>query len=375
MGNPDVMQNRAAMAVGESGDDHLERLDPAIADGTLLASEHLLRYHWGAEIVAGKGVLDAGCGTGYGADVMLKAGAAKVVGVDVAEEAISRSRQLAKDAEFVVADVRSLPFPDRAFDIVTCFEVIEHVEGAQEVLAELKRVLTSDGVLLISSPNRDAYTSGNPHHVREYAPEELREGVMNLFPNVVLYRQDSLLASTITDAQEPSRSDLDGELELAAHFGTELKPGAQPYFLIAASEGALPTFRDRAAFGDLFEVKWWEEQQVRLADELSDAQARLAKLEFELDRVRAEAEHDLAEAEHDLELAHTRARDAEAALLDLESQRAAELEAVREAEAEVEAANAAVREAHETIQAMHRTNVWRLGAAWWRLRDRLLRRG
>ncbi len=368
MGNPDVMQNRVAMAVAESGDDHLERFDPAIADGTLMASEHLVRYQWGAEIVAGKSVLDAGSGTGYGAALMLKAGAERVVGVDAAEAAVSRSRQLAKDAEFVVADVRSLPFPDRAFDIVTCFEVIEHVEGAQEVLAELKRVLTSDGVLLISSPNRDAYTSGNPHHVREYAPEELREGVMHLFPNVVLYRQDSLLASTITDAQEPSRSDLDSELELAAHFGAELKPGAQPYFLIAASERALPTFRDRTAFGDLFEVKWWEEQQVRLADELADAQARLAKLKFELDRVRAEAEHDL-------ELARTRARDAEAALLDLESQRAAELETVRQAEAEVEAANAAFREAHENIQAMHRTRVWRLGVAWWGVRDRLFRRG
>jgi ubiquinone/menaquinone biosynthesis C-methylase UbiE len=353
MSKPDLMQNRAVMAVAESGDGHLERIDPAVDAGTLVASEHLLRYHWAAEIVVGKSVLDAGCGTGYGVVLMAQAGAERVVGVDIAGEAVSRAHELAKDAEFVVGDVRKLPFDDQAFDVVTCFEVIEHVDGAEDVLPELKRVLRPGGVLLLSSPNRDAYPAGNPHHVSEFLPDELRDKLQGLFSKVALYRQDSLLASTITDAQAPPRADVSVELELPAHFGAELKPGAQPYFLIAASAHELPKVRNRAVFGDLFEVNWWEEEQVRLARLLAEAQTRLAELE----------------------LLRARARDAEAALLKLESKRAAEVELVRQAEADVEAAKAAFLEANETIQAMHRTKVWRLGAAWWRLRERLFRRG
>src|SRR6266576_1992296 len=144
------MQNRADMEVAEFEDGHLERLDPAADAGTLVASEHFLRYHWAAETVAGKSVLDAGCGTGYGVALMLAAGAKTVVGVDISGSAISRAPQLAKGAEFVVGDVRNLPFDDQAFDVVTCFEVIEHVEGAEDVLAELKRLLSPAGVLLLS---------------------------------------------------------------------------------------------------------------------------------------------------------------------------------------------------------------------------------
>jgi hypothetical protein len=205
-------------------------------------------------------------------------------------------------------------------------------------------------VLLVSSPNRDAYPAGNPHHVSEFVPDELRDYLTSLFSNVKLYRQDSLLASTISEAETPPPSDLDSERELPAHFGTELAPGAQPYFLIAASNGELPTFRNRAAFGDLFEVKWWEEEQRRLANLFAEAQANLAKLK------------------HEVELVRTRARKAETALLKLEAERAVEIE-------QVEAAKAAYVEAHETIQAMHQTKVWRLGAAWWGLRARLSRRG
>jgi SAM-dependent methyltransferase len=364
MSERDLMQNRAVVAVAEPGDEHLERLDPADEAGTLVASEHFLRYRWAAEIVAGKSVLDAGCGTGYGVALMAEAGAERVVGVDIAAEAVSRARQLAKDAELVVADVHKLPFEDQAFDVVTCFEVIEHVERAEDVLNELERVLREGGVLLLSSPNRDAYPAGNPHHVSEFVPDELRAELQGLFPNVALYRQDSLLASTITDAQAPPRPDLGVELELPAHFGAELKSGMQPYFLIAASEGELPKVRNRAVFGDPFEVNWWEEEQAQIAKLLADAQTRVA-----------EVERGRAEAVQQLELVRARARVAEAALLRLESKRAAEVELVRQAEADVEAAEVAFRDAHETIQAVHRTKIWRLGAAWWGVRDRLRRRG
>jgi SAM-dependent methyltransferase len=363
------------VTVAKPGEDHLERLDPAVNGGTVVASEHFLRYQWAAELVAGKRVLDAGCGTGYGAALMAASGAKEVIGVDVAEDAVSRARELS-DAEFHVADVRNLPFTDDAFEVVTCFEVIEHVNRADEVLAELKRVLSRQGgLLLISSPNRNAYPSGNPHHVTEFLPDELGTKVRRLFPNVVLYRQDSFLASAITDAQAPPVADLGVEVALPAHFGTKLKPGAQPYFLIAASQRDLPAIRNRAAFGDLFEVRWWKDEQLRLANEIADAQTHLAELEGRLAEAAQEAERTRAEATYEIDLVRARARDAEGALFSLESQRATELELIRQAEDEVDAARAAFNEAHTTIQAMHRTRAWRLGATWWRIRAWLLRRG
>ena len=86
-------------------------------------------------------------------------------------------------------------------------------------------------------------------------------------------------------------------------------------------------------------------------------------------------------AEREVEQKRIEAREAGSRLLALEAQRARDLEAVRAAEEEV----ADMREelvllreelvkAHETVQAMQRTRVWRFGSTYWRIRDALLRR-
>jgi hypothetical protein len=218
------------------------------------------------------------------------------------------------------------------------------------------------------------YPPGNPHHVSEFVPAELTEELAGLFSQVALYRQDSLLGSTITDAQLPPRADVDVEPDLPAHFAAELKPGAERYFLIAASNHELPTLRGRGVFGDLFDVRWWQDRELELDNELAHAQAEHAEAQAKLAELEVEVERMRAEAAHEVELMRTRARKAETVLLALESNRAAELELIRQVEANAEAAKAALNEAHATIQAMHRTRIWRLGATWWRLRAWLFRR-
>ena len=58
----------------------------------LLAAEHLARYEWAAALAPGRRVLDAGCGTGYGAHILAAAGAAHVTGVDTAGAVIEAAR-------------------------------------------------------------------------------------------------------------------------------------------------------------------------------------------------------------------------------------------------------------------------------------------
>jgi SAM-dependent methyltransferase len=231
-----------------------ERFDPSDAAGTLIDSEHRARYHFGAQVVAGKAVLDASCGVGYGIEILSRAGAAAVTGVDLDPEAISeaRSRFGKYAAALVEADLRELPLEDDSFDVVVSFETIEHMEEPERGLAELRRVLRPDGVLVISSPNPDAYVGGNEHHIHEFRPEELEKAVGRLFKNVASFRQDAWLGSSIRDA-----SDGDGDQEVLRTATGEEEP---PYGIVVASDRGLPDVHGVVTVGDTFDVRWWSEQ-------------------------------------------------------------------------------------------------------------------
>ena len=70
-----------------------------------------------------------------------------------------------------------MPLPSASVDLVVSFETIEHLREQREMLAEFRRVLAADGVLVISSPNRPVYNEGggidNHYHVRELDRAEL----------------------------------------------------------------------------------------------------------------------------------------------------------------------------------------------------------
>ena len=100
----------------------------------------------------------------------------------------------------VAADIRELPFEDDSFDLVVSWETIEHVEEGERVLAEFRRVLRPEGVLLVSSPNPEVYPEGNEHHVHEYRPQELADLASAHFAEVAIYRQHAWLASVIDSA-------------------------------------------------------------------------------------------------------------------------------------------------------------------------------
>jgi 2-polyprenyl-3-methyl-5-hydroxy-6-metoxy-1,4-benzoquinol methylase len=98
-------------------------------------------------------VLDVGCGEGYFAAALLDAGA-EVVAVDVAAEPLRRARSIhpALDLRLVEPEA-SLPLEDTSFDVVWAGETIEHVADTAQWLSELRRVLRSGGLLLITTPD------------------------------------------------------------------------------------------------------------------------------------------------------------------------------------------------------------------------------
>jgi SAM-dependent methyltransferase len=164
------------------------RIDPEQAERRLVDSEHLARYLWARQVVLGSDVLDAGCGRGYGSRILAGAGAARVVGVDIDPDAIDRARSAVRDqTEWLVGDITVLPFAADSFDVVVCFEVIEHLEQQTDALRELHRVLRPEGHLVISSPNRCQYPPGNPHHTHEFTIAEFTRLLQAHFTTVDLY--------------------------------------------------------------------------------------------------------------------------------------------------------------------------------------------
>lgn len=157
--------------------------------------EHVARYRFAAPYVQDSLVLDVACGTGYGLPI-LRERARLVVGSDIdiiaARKATAEIGQ--QSGAVIVSDGCKLPFPAGSFDAITSFETIEHLETRAEFLSELRRVLSPDGLCIISTPNA-IYTQPvngkprNPHHVFEYTPQEFVAELKGHFGEVELYGQ------------------------------------------------------------------------------------------------------------------------------------------------------------------------------------------
>lgn len=299
-----------------------ERVIPGQVEEDLWA-EHIARYGFAAKLATAKRVLDLGCGTGYGTAELAKH-ATEAIGVDVAADAIDYAKGHYRAARFVEVSALDLPFADASFDLVTSFELIEHLSDARALLREARRVLHPVGLFVVSTPNKLYYAESrgesgpNPFHQREYEYAEFGELLREFFPHVTLLLQDRMEAFTF---YAPGAQGNAG----AQILRSTLDPAASNFFVAVCSEEPLPPLepfvyipsaanllrereshirklersladtmasrdallaRQKELEADIQDKTRWAED---LAGQLSAAQARVVELQEEFARQQAEA--------------------------------------------------------------------------------------
>jgi SAM-dependent methyltransferase len=141
-----------------------ERAYPGMP-GHSTMSEHAMRYAWACGVVGGLDVLDLGCGTGYGSE-MLSWTARRVRGFDLWEPDQDDLPTWPGGAELTFAhDLCVDPLPEA--DAGVMFEVLEHLP---DPLAALERIWSAVSLLVLSFPNPTYHGSHlNPWHVNDWS--------------------------------------------------------------------------------------------------------------------------------------------------------------------------------------------------------------
>ncbi len=164
--------------------------------------------------------LDIGCGTGYGAAELAGRGSF-AVGIDPADEAVSyaRAHYALRISSFCGRRRRRYLSQTARFDLVTAFEVIEHLADWRSLLAESRRVLHDGRSFLVSTPNKLYYAESrakdgpNPFHAHEFEFEEFRAALSEFFPQremLLQNRLESFLFSPVERAVRPPDARIDG---------------------------------------------------------------------------------------------------------------------------------------------------------------------
>jgi|ERR1043166_3117699 SAM-dependent methyltransferase len=120
-------------------------------------------------------ILDVGCGTG--ANLLLLSQFGEAEGVDVSPDALRFCRERGLHNVNLGA-AESLPYADQEFDLVTAFDVVEHLDDDVAALREMRRVLRPGGRVLLFVPTFMflwGVQDDVSHHRRRYRLNELRE--------------------------------------------------------------------------------------------------------------------------------------------------------------------------------------------------------
>ncbi|HEU5006762.1 MAG TPA: methyltransferase domain-containing protein [Jatrophihabitantaceae bacterium] len=159
-----------------------ERTVPGVPAENYWFRRHEAAYQFAVPLVAGRAVLEVGCGEGYGT-ALLAGSASRILGVDYDALTAAHAAATYPQARFVRGNLAALPVPSESVDVVATLQVIEHVWNHPEFVRECLRVLRPGGLLFVTTPNRLTFSPGldepvNPFHTKEFTAAELVELVI-----------------------------------------------------------------------------------------------------------------------------------------------------------------------------------------------------
>jgi ubiquinone/menaquinone biosynthesis C-methylase UbiE len=134
------------------------------------------RYRFAMDFCKNRDVLEVACGAGQALGYLAR-NARRVVGGDCTEKLLASAKQYYKDrVELYLLDAHQLPFRDRSFDVVIFFEAIYYLAQPEKFVVEAHRVLKKDGVLLITTVNKNwPEFNPSPFSTRYFSVPELQE--------------------------------------------------------------------------------------------------------------------------------------------------------------------------------------------------------
>jgi SAM-dependent methyltransferase len=259
--------------------------------GVVAEARRMAPYLWAAQLVAGRRVLDVGCGTGEGTELLAEGGAAEVVGLDSREALVEVARgRLRANLRYEHGEVKPIPAADDSFGMVVCFDVLGQLDDdVDRLLAEFARVLRPDGV---------ACVAWQP-------PLDPEPSLRRWWPRVTRLEQEQLIGSALPAGAEAAwrvhrlAHEASAPRAVVALAGAEPLPEPGPVAVLANAidrpSPAEPEPREETAEqtttraerdelrARLIEAESLGERVVQLEAELEDSERRCTQLQAERD--------------------------------------------------------------------------------------------
>jgi ubiquinone/menaquinone biosynthesis C-methylase UbiE/archaellum component FlaC len=296
------------------------------------AYEHWHRYAYTAQFVSGKNVLDLASGEGYGS-ASLATTARQVIALDIDENAVKHARLKypSPNLHFIVGSIMEMPISMIGFDVIVCFEAIEHISDPEKLLNGVKRLLVPGGLFLVSTPNKPEYKKtepSNPFHVKELDFEEFQTMLARHFKRTqflgqrvycnsslwtIARKTPGMISEYLLDRDKDEFVLADAEQRIPLYFvgiasDTEKFPNVSGAVLVDSSNSLLKEatrIQDETAADaqSLKEALGWREDQLRQtqaslhaqeqalawkSDQLQQVQAALLWKEDQLQQVQAD---------------------------------------------------------------------------------------
>ncbi|MBO7744561.1 class I SAM-dependent methyltransferase [Paenibacillus sp. MWE-103] len=202
--------------------------------------------------LAGKRVLDIGCGFGWHCRYAREQGAASVVGIDISENMLARAREMTDDPAIAYRRlaIEDLDYPDGAFDVVVSSLALHYIERFDDVCRTVHRLLAAGGsfVFSVEHPVFTARAAQDWHYgpggeklhwpVDRYYEEGLREARFLENDVIKYHRTVSTILNALIEAGFRIRklSEPQPAAELLANSPAMRDELRRPLFLMAAAD-------------------------------------------------------------------------------------------------------------------------------------------